>query len=343
MNSVFGINLYSGPDGNSLINNICNLNEVSGIFLTGSDNNILVKSTCLNNGFDGIELGSDSCGNALIDNKCSNSEAGIFSDSSCQNILKNNTCSNNSIGIILYSKSCGNSLINNTCSNNTYGIGIQNSDDNSLISNTCSSNNLYGIAIFYSSSNSVTDNTCSDNVLYGLFIHPKSSSNNRIWNNTFYHNNGAGDFYDRSHVQARDDGTNNWWNSTDGYGNKWSDWRGPDLSPLDGIVDYPYHIDGTAHSRDYCPIAEYSPTPSTLIEDLIQTIQSWHLPKGTTAGLTSKLSDAIALLEKGNVNGALHKLMDFVSMVHALDGKQLTSAQADYALSSAESIIDLLA
>jgi parallel beta-helix repeat protein len=341
MNSVFGINLYSGPNGNSLINNICNLNG-DGIFLTDSDNNILVKSTCLNNGFAGIYLGSDSCGNALIDNKCSNGEAGIFSDSSCQNILKNNTCSNNSIGIILYSNSGGNSLISNTCSNNTYGIGIQNSDGNSLINNTCSSNNLYGIAVFYSSSNSVTDNTCSDNVLYGLFIHPKSSCNNRIWNNTFYHNNGAGDFYDRSHVQARDDGTNNWWNSTDGYGNKWSDWRGPDLLPPDGIVDIPYRIDGTAHSRDYYPIAEYSPTPSTLIENLIQTIQGWNLPNGVSSGLISKLSDAIALLDRGNVNGAMHKLMDFVSMVHALEGKKLTSAQADYALTSAETIIELL-
>lgn len=49
------------------------------------------------------------------------------------------------------------------------------------------------------------------------------------------------------------------------------------------------------------------------------------------------------LLKKGNVNGALHNLMDFVSMVHAQEGKQqLTSAQADYALASAETIIDLL-
>jgi len=80
-----------------------------------------------------------------------------------------------------------------------------------------------------------------------------------------------------------------------------------------------------------------------LTDALIKAIQSWHLSKGTTTGLTSKLFDAMELLKKGNVNGALHNLMDFVSMVHAQEGKQqLTSAQADYALASAETIIDLL-
>jgi uncharacterized protein YuzE len=81
---------------------------------------------------------------------------------------------------------------------------------------------------------------------------------------------------------------------------------------------------------------------SALIEALINDIQDWGLPKGTTNGLTSKLFDAIKLIEKGNDNGALHKVMDFVSMVHALEGKQLTPAQADYALTSAEIIVDLL-
>ena len=78
-----------------------------------------------------------------------------------------------------------------------------------------------------------------------------------------------------------------------------------------------------------------------ILNKSLQTM-SKALDRVESSGLISKLSDAIALLDRGNVNGAMHKLMDFVSMVHALEGKKLTSAQADYALTSAETIIELL-
>jgi hypothetical protein len=100
---------------------------------------------------------------------------------------------------------------------------------------------------------------------------------------------------------------------------------------------------GNVWANHYVAQEPPHPDPSALIEALIKDIQDWGLPKGTTKGLTSKLFDAINLLEKGNDNGALHNLMDFVSTVHALEGKQLTPTQADYALASAESIMDLLA
>ncbi len=52
--------------------------------------------------------------------------------------------------------------------------------------------------------------------------------------------------------QAWDDGTDNWWNSSDGYGNYWSDWTTPDYN-MDGIVDFPYNISGNAGAKDYYP------------------------------------------------------------------------------------------
>jgi hypothetical protein len=139
-----------------------------------------------------------------------------------------------------------------------------------------------------------------------------------------------------------------------------TEWEQPELIssiPLGGIQDTKvainsdgdaiavwYQWDGSRYdiwSNRY--VAASSPDPSALTEALIKDIQDWGLPKGTTTGLTSKLFDAITLLEKGNDNGALHKLMDFVSVVHALEGKrQLTSAQADHWVTSAESIMDLL-
>jgi hypothetical protein len=92
-----------------------------------------------------------------------------------------------------------------------------------------------------------------DNHGYGVLI-SSGSNTNTIWNNTFYHNNGASDTYESSHVQACDDGTSNWWNSTNGYGNYWSDWTTPDDVPRYGIVDVPYDITGSAGAKDYYPL-----------------------------------------------------------------------------------------
>jgi parallel beta-helix repeat protein len=376
-----GIRIEFSSDDNALTNNICDSNGWDGIFLWWSDHNNICNNTCSNNYYQGIYLGSSSdnticnntCGsngedgillirwsggppsdyNSICNNTCSNNVwEGIELISSSDSILGNNRCSHNGDEGIWLDSSNSNILENNSCISNVWdGIGLGSSSDNILSDNNCSSNGEYGIwlDIWYglgnspgslSNNNEIVRSQLCGNSGYGVCI--DSGSNNRIWNNTYCNNNGATDIYSRRHVQAFDSGTGNWWNSPDGYGNNWSDWRSPDVATHDGIVDYPYRIDGAAHSWDYYPHAAFSADPSALIDALIKEIQSWKLTIGAKTGLTSKLSDAMALLEKGNVNGALHKLMDFASMVHALAGKQLTSAQADYALTSAETIISLL-
>ena len=155
-------------------------------------------------------------------------------------------------------------ISNNICSTSSwkadavaYGISLSGSSNCTIEDNNCSLFAGYGIWVG-GSNNVVTQNVLYENTLYGVGT---SSRNSRIWNNSFYHNNGAGDTFDSLHIQACDNGADNWWNSSDGYGNNWSDWRGPDLYPMDGIVDYPYPIDGSSGSLDYYPIAEYYGTP----------------------------------------------------------------------------------
>ena len=172
----------------------------------------------------------------------------------CSNgTLEDNNCSSHVIaGISLYS-SQNNTLVNNNCSSNVfYGIFLGASNNNTLVNNNCSSSDLWGIYLTFSSNcNNISWNLICNNAEYGVYV--LTGSSNRICNNTFIGNNGATGTYDGSHAQARDNGTNNWWNSTDGYGNYWSDWTTPD-SNHDGIVDVPYSIAGSAGAKDYYPL-----------------------------------------------------------------------------------------
>jgi hypothetical protein len=106
-----------------------------------------------------------------------------------------------------------------------------------------------------------------NNTGYGVYIW-SGSNNNRIWNNTFIGNNGAGSAYNSTHTQSYDDGTSNRWNSSGslhGYGNWWSDWQTQDIVPPFGIADSPYDISGSAGAKDYYPLlsADFYPPVTT--------------------------------------------------------------------------------
>ena len=190
--------------------------------------------------------------NCYVHDGLSSVHTGIVLVNCVNGTLENNTCLNDYIGIYLGSSS-DNMLSNNTCSSNGYyGIYLESSsDNNTLVSNTCSSNNWYGICLLESNYSEIAWNEIYDNALYGMLI---GFSINNIWNNTFVGNNGATDTYDASHVQACDEGTNNRWNSTDGYGNWWNDWQSPDNVRPYGIVDLPYNISGSGGAKDNYPL-----------------------------------------------------------------------------------------
>lgn len=81
-------------------------------------------------------------------------------------------------------------------------------------------------------------------------------------------------------------------------------------------------------------------TPSQAIAALAETVKEMNLPKGTENGLTSKLLGALKLLDKGNTNGASHKLMDFINQVEAMRNKKLNEEQAVMLIEQAQEIID---
>ncbi len=83
--------------------------------------------------------------------------------------------------------------------------------------------------------------------------------------------------------------------------------------------------------------------PVEAIQELIETIKSWNLPSGTEKSLTVKLEEAVHLLNKGNENGAIHLLMEFINLVEAqTNKKKLTYEQSEYLISEAQGIISLI-
>jgi parallel beta-helix repeat protein len=232
----------------------------AGEIILANCTGFIIEDQNLSNATVGIELAFSS--DIVINNSiCSNNFYGIILLSSNNNTVSNTKCSNNMEGMILVYSS-NNTLWNNNCSRNFDGIQLGFSSNNTLSNNNCSSNDGYGIALSFSNSNNtISGNQAYNNTGYGVYI--DLGSNNSVWNNTFIDNNGAGDHYDSNYSQAYDGGTNNSWNSTDGYGNYWSDWTTPDAVPPWGIVDQPYNISGSV-SKDFYPLTT---TPSVPIPE----------------------------------------------------------------------------
>jgi len=244
-----GVTLYFS-DNNSLAHNTCFSNSGDGIALYYSNGSNLDSNNCSNNVV-GIRVSTSDC-NILVNNTCSNGDFGIFLTGSANNSMDRNECLWNGGCGIFVTSSDGNSLTNNDCSGNYCGISLEDSGNNTVTDNNCSLNRGDGIKFGGSNTNTILSNWIEDNTGFGIAIW--SCIDNRIWNNTFIGNNGAGGTYDPSHIQARDDCSGNWWNNTNGYGNYWSDWTTPDVAPPDGIVDVPYDIAGSAGAKDYYPL-----------------------------------------------------------------------------------------
>lgn len=228
----------------------------AGEIILANCTNVVVQNQNIGYAHVGIEVAFST--NITIDNNTfSNNSYGILLWFANNSTLSNNTIHNNDVspddwwyGIGLHYSS-NNTICNNTFSDSIYGLGLRSSSDNNMITNNHCFNNSYGLCLWESNYNKIAQNQISSNTYYGMSAF--ASIENVIWNNTFIGNNGATDSYDASHVQANETFTPNWWNSTDGYGNWWSDWTGPDAD-MDGIVDLPYSISGDLGTKDYYPL-----------------------------------------------------------------------------------------
>lgn len=250
--------------------NNCDLNFQTGIELRWALGNVVSNNSCTGNSIGMTVIASE--GNTISDNNCSgNVQAGInfYNGDSPHNVICNNTFSNNGYGMWVESL-IDSRIWNNTCEDNAKaGMRIAYRCNYNVIENNTIINNGYllkddgygmwsagmGMAIDGSGEynwcdgNIIANNTIENSRLYGLQI--LNSFGNRVFGNVFIGNNGTTSEYDPAKVQAFDDGTN-FWNDTT-YGNLWADWTSPDADG-DGIVDEAYLIDGGANN-DLLPLA----------------------------------------------------------------------------------------
>ncbi len=291
----YGVDLHSLSSSNTIWKNNMSYNK-GGVFLYSSSNNDIKYNDFYRNGANhAIYVFYNSYVNRIeYNNIMYTNEAGIYvSGGSGTNPegtkITHNVIYNNTEGIKIYSVNNTN-VNNNTIYNNTnYGVHTYNSASNVTIEYNHIFTNLKS-AIYsdpYSSSNTVKyitvrynnissngngisfsrytinsvihNNIIYNNSGYGVSLSSSTVQHIRVYNNSFYFNNGATNTYDASHVQATDSGTNNYWNETD-RGNYWYDWTSPDADN-NGIVDNPYSIDGSANNADNYPLTDSYAVP----------------------------------------------------------------------------------
>ena len=231
----------------AISDNICVSCSMYGAYILNSDNISMTTNEFSFGGSAGIGA-TNSRNLTMIGNNCSECANGI-------SIIDSNR------GTVAGNRACGGSI----------GIDFSGSGNFSIFNNNCS-DGTYGFTFFNSTDNNVFNNKILNNTEYGGRLEDTGCTNNRMWNNTFYHNHGSTSSRNALNVQAGDDGTGNWWNSTSGFGNYWSDWTTPDTALPIGIVDNPYALDGTALVVDSYPRTTVAPAFIPEFADLMMPV-----------------------------------------------------------------------
>ena len=259
----------------STITNVIASDNYNGIYLWGSNSNIVSGSNIANSGWDGIGL-YYSEHNTVTGNTVTTASVGIDIYISPNNIIDSNTVRENIVGVISY-HAAGNVIISNEVSGGTRGlagIALSGATRNTIRRNTVANNTfLIGAGVYlegFSSDNTILQNTLSDNqygISMGYNLFGLKDKNN---NNTIYHNN----FIKNTKQALSLNSVDIWDNGYPSGGNYWSDYVGVDFysgpyqneTGSDGIGDTQYTV-GANNTDRYPFIRPYVPVLGDLNHD----------------------------------------------------------------------------
>ncbi|MFX1284686.1 MAG: right-handed parallel beta-helix repeat-containing protein [Promethearchaeota archaeon] len=165
-------------------------------------------------------------------------ESGFYMMDGVNNSFEENMAKqNNHSGFYLH-YSENNTLLQNTADENKYGFTLESSQGNFIDRNLAQNNIASGFNLI-SENNTLRWNSAITNKLYGVNLTSTSGFNIITWNAFFNNNNGG--------IQVYDSGSNNIIQF-----NHYDDHLTPDSS-VDGYVDLPYNITGSADNKDPNP------------------------------------------------------------------------------------------
>jgi len=222
-----GISLDSFSNENNISGNIIRNYHGAGIYLSGSDHNIIEYNMFTSFSYStGISLDSGSDYNVIRWCIIANSEYGIKLGFSSYNTINDNNLVNNTQAGIYLKESIGNTIGRSNLTNNRCGIYLDTSGSNVIRGNTIAKSDWLGIYIY-------------------------GSGGNIIYNNDFINNS------EQVYSSAFE---NMWDNSCLLGGNYWNDYVGVDTKSgyyqdqlgSDGMGDIPFIID--VSNRDRFPL-----------------------------------------------------------------------------------------
>ncbi len=274
-----GVNLYTANNNTIAYNNLTS--NLWGIYVWSSNGNILTHNEIHSNDLNGIRL-NNSSNNIITNNSLTNNSAVVP----------------NKYYEILLSYSNNNIITHNNVSDNSDGMRIASSSDDNFIADNNIFNNLYGIRLSYAIRNMITNNTVYDNDcgIYFWSSHNNTLVGNDILNNgegvlleasrnnVIFHNH----FTDNTIQASSSPGyANSWDNGYPSGGNYWDDYTDVDQysgpyqneTGSDGIWDHPYVIDEFNPDVDNYPIVPEYPSPAVLLVLMITTLLVALVPR----------------------------------------------------------------
>lgn len=260
---------------NTIKNNNASFNGLGGegwygIYLTNSNDNLILENVASDNGEYGINLFPSCNNNTIMGNVAQRNDYGIYMFTDCaDNIIKSNILSNNRYAGIDMRLGChDNSVLNNTIASNVVtGVSLMESGHNTIEGNAISSNGRYGVQVQSGSNeNRIIRNTISGSQT-GIFL---DANENMVFGNRL----------DENIVQAEDRGDNTWNAPYPEGGNLWSDYQGvdkmsgpdQDAEGMDRFGDQPYRINEEA--ADKYPIMGKQVKQVEVLEKSISPMQA---------------------------------------------------------------------
>ena len=145
-------------------------NNVHGLFLTDTEDNLVEKNTFTSNSFAGIILTDAGIGdmpthnNTLVDNNVNNNRRGLRVLNSDGNVITDCTVNSSDLSGIVLFESTGNVLIGCTANGNGFrGMLLLDSDDNEIHAGHANGNDDVGIELISSDNNTVEDSKAHGN------------------------------------------------------------------------------------------------------------------------------------------------------------------------------------